>query len=214
MSARIHRRNKLNVAWRRDLCAVGIALVGVVGMSAAPAAAAPGGECCRQLVVNGGFQRGAGDLPFAWTPDPYRPTASLVWDRHIGHHGHRSVRISDVNPTDSRWDQDVAVRPNTEYRLDGWIRTEDVRPGTEPMQFGANLSVLNTKDVTFDHSEPVLFGTHDWTYVSMQFNTEAATQVTVAARLGFFSGTASGTAWFDDIRLRPASCPTIPGHHS
>ena len=35
------------------------------------------------------------------------------------------------------------------------------------------------------------------------FNSESNVQVTVAARLGFYSGTTAGTAWFDDIKLTP-----------
>ena len=37
------------------------------------------------------------------------------------------------------------------------------------------------------------------------FNTGAESQVTVAARLGFYSGTTTGIAWFDDLRLEKLS---------
>jgi len=46
-----------------------------------------------------------------------------------------------------------------------------------------------------------LWGTNDWTYVSIQFNTGDSETITVAARLGYWSGTTTGTAWFDDVEL-------------
>ncbi|HVO23536.1 MAG TPA: DUF1566 domain-containing protein, partial [Candidatus Margulisiibacteriota bacterium] len=46
-----------------------------------------------------------------------------------------------------------------------------------------------------------LFDTNDWRLLSLTFNSGVANQVVVCARLGFFSGTTTGTAWFDDLRL-------------
>jgi len=63
---------------------------------------------------------------------------------------------------------------------------------------GANLGLFGT----WDHT-PGLFGSNDWTFVSMEFNSGSnTTEVTVACRLGYWSGTATGTVWCDDIELR------------
>jgi hypothetical protein len=48
-----------------------------------------------------------------------------------------------------------------------------------------------------------LIGTHDWTYVSAVTDSGDAQYLLVAARLGYWSGTTSGTAWFDDLSLIP-----------
>lgn len=57
---------------------------------------------------------------------------------------------------------------------------------------------------------PGVFGTTDWTFVSVIFNSGPQTRLTLAARLGYWSGTATGTAWFDDLRLTRLSQGPIP----
>lgn len=156
------------------------------------------------LIVNGGFEEGALD-PTGWRPDAYLPaSAAFAWDSAQAYEGRRSVKISAPTANDARWLQTVAVEPNTNYLLSGWIRTEGVTDTLELVNAGANLCLYGT----FDRSEGV-FGTKDWTYVSMVFNSGSRTQVEVGARLGFWAGTATGTAWFDDLRLTPI-LPTAP----
>jgi hypothetical protein len=46
-----------------------------------------------------------------------------------------------------------------------------------------------------------MLGTHDWTYVYVDFTTKDETYVQVAASLGNKKGRVIGTAWFDDIRF-------------
>jgi hypothetical protein len=105
---------------------------------------------------------------------------------------------------DARWIQNVPVEPNTRYYLSAWIKTEDVAHSPQSVDVGANISLLGT----WNHS-PGLLGTQDWTRTGFFFNSESNTQVTVAARLGFWSGITTGTAWFDDVRLA-AVVPTDP----
>jgi len=42
----------------------------------------------------------------------------------------------------------------------------------------------------------------------MMFNTGSSTEVTVAGRLGYWSGTTTGVAWFDDLQLELLHIPT------
>jgi hypothetical protein len=58
----------------------------------------------------------------------------------------------------------------------------------------------------YEYSTP-LFGTNDWTYVTLEFNTGARTEVSIAARAGMYSGTNTGIAWFDDLKLELLSTP-------
>jgi hypothetical protein len=64
---------------------------------------------------------------------------------------------------------------------------------------GANLSLSGS----WEEHTPGLVGTNDWTYVQLYFNSGNRTEVTVACRLGYMSGTALGTMWCDDIELWP-----------
>lgn len=136
--------------------------------------------------------------PRDWRRDVFRPWSELTWDDEHAYAGRYSIKISSPVPNDVRWIQTVTVEPNTRYELSGYIRTEDVATSAEPVSAGANLSIMGG----FVYTEPVL-GTRDWTYRSLTFDSGAATEVTIAARVGFFSGTSTGTAWFDNLRLRP-----------
>jgi hypothetical protein len=155
------------------------------------------------LLLNGDFESGAG-TPSSWTSDAWTPSFStFLWDSTQAHSGARSVKITNTTSNDARWLQTVAVNPNTDYRLSGWIKTSNVSHSVESVDAGANLCLYGT----YTYSTP-LFGTNNWTQVSLSFNSGSNTQVTIGARLGYWSGTATGTAWFDDLALELVSTPT------
>ena len=155
------------------------------------------------VLLNGDFENGD-YLPTNWFPDSWASGAAFVWDNTQPHQGSKSVRISLATPNDARWIQSVTVQPNTEYRLSGWIKTENVAHSSGPVDAGANLSVYDT----WDHTTG-LIGTNGWTNVSMTLNTGSSSQIIVAARLGYWSGTTTGTAWFDELRLEPVNPPPL-----
>jgi hypothetical protein len=150
---------------------------------------------------NGSFEEGVYSptgSPSDWLADSWASGATFTWDDTQSYQGSKSVRISLETPNDARWIQTVAVLPNTDYWLSGWVRTENVAHTSESVDAGANLSVYGT----YTHT-PGLIGTHEWTSVSVTFSTGSSSQVVIAARLGYWNGTTTGTAWFDDVRLEP-----------
>lgn len=171
-------------------------------LTASPVHAAPYQPESVSLLLNGGFEEGyfspAGS-PDHWSRDVFNQSDELLWDDTQAFEGGRSVKIKAGAPTDAHWVQTVPIQPNTNYRVSGWIKTENVGHTVETVDMGATLSILGTWD---EHSNALL-GTNDWTYVSFAFNSRQRTEVTVAARLGFWSGTTTGTAWFDDLELAP-----------
>jgi len=161
------------------------------------------------LIVNSGFEDGSyapTNHPTGWSTDAWQNTSTFRWDNSISHSGTNSVKIISSTPNDARWIQTVSVTPNTDYILSGWIKTQNVaKDPTAALDIGANLCLLgNLQDPLWDHS-PDLKGTNDWTYVTFHFNSGNRSSVIVAARLGYWSATATGTAWFDDITLTPSS---------
>jgi hypothetical protein len=154
------------------------------------------------LLINGSFEDGtyAPDAsPDGWTQDAWNwSRVAFLWDDTQAHTGNRSIRITHNDLNDSRWIQTVPVQPNTDYHLSGWIKTENVAHANELVDAGANLSVFGTFTYIGE-----LFGTNDWTYVSLVFNSGDNANVTIAARLGYWAGTTTGTVWFDDLRLEP-----------
>lgn len=163
-----------------------------------PAASAVSGQIRPNLLDDSGFeQRAPGQaLPARWTADSWLPTDGFGWDDSVSHGGRRSVRIASSAPNDARWVQEVAVQPHALYRLSGWVRTVDVAHTAELVDAGANLSLLGEWD-----RSGAMYGTQDWTYTSLTIDSGDRTTLTVAARLGFWAGTTTGTAWFDDLSL-------------
>lgn len=151
------------------------------------------------LLTNPRFEQGTID-PSGWERDFFRPVSELTWDDTVSRSGTRSIAIHSPTPNDARWVQTVTVKPHTVYELSGWIKTEGVEHSPEVVDAGANLTVMGT----WDRSE-ALFGTNDWTFRRLRFNSGESTAVTVGARLGFSAGTTAGSAWFDDLRLAPVT---------
>ena len=164
------------------------------------------GAVTANLLQNGSAESGAYS-PTA-SPEGWVRTGSadLSWAKPQAHGGRRSLRITSSSPTDSAWTQTLQVAPNTVYRLTGWVKTAAVAHSTEPVDAGANLSVIGT----WDHTSAVI-GTHNWTFVSMLVRSAADGVLTIGARLGYWAGTTTGTAWFDDVQLATV-LPTPTAH--
>lgn len=165
------------------------------------------------LISNGSFESGT-SLPTSWQKDAWNSSYStFTWDSAQKYLGTKSVKIANNTADDARWIQTVTVQANTDYRLSGWIKTSNVAHSSDPVDAGANISLYGT----YTYSTP-LFGTNDWTYVSFNFNSGSSTSVVIACRLGYWSGTNTGTAWFDDIQLQELNTPTTaiqnPGFES
>jgi hypothetical protein len=164
---------------------------GVQSESGASVGASPT-VCPDQLLQNGDFEF-SGATPANWNASLWAPSAQLSSDNTTRHFGYSSARITAATPNDAWWWQEVMVQPNTFYLLTGWIKTENVSGGV-----GANLSLIGT----WTHTQGLL-GTNDWTHVSIWFNSGPSTRITIGARLGYWAGTSTGTAWFDDLRMTP-----------
>lgn len=161
----------------------------------------PATAAALNLIRNGSFEEGTFaplNTPDGWQRDLFEPSGVLTWDDTQAHAGGRSVKIEATALNDARWIQPVAVQPHTLYQLSGWIKTVNVTHSLQAVDAGANLALMGEWTRT-----TALIGTNDWSYVSLLFNTGARTEVTIAARLGFWSGTTTGTAWFDDLQLTP-----------
>jgi hypothetical protein len=158
-------------------------------------------EAPLNLLLNGNFEEGAYspiESPPYWAWDAWQPSAIFTWDNTQALTGDKSVKIDAPTPNDARWIQTVDIEPNTWYFLSGWIKTDNVGHSSEPVDAGANLSLYGT----WERSAGV-FGTQGWTRNSILFNSGDDIQVTVGARLGYWAGTTTGTAWFDDLQLTP-----------
>jgi hypothetical protein len=185
---------------RSEMLSLVLGIVCVFGLTTTNAELNPS-EVAPNLLSNGSFEEGDYspiESPPYWTWDAWQPTAIFAWDDTEAITGSKSVKIDAPTPNDARWIQTVNVEPNTWYFLSGWIKTDNVGHTSESVDAGANLSRFGT----WERSAGV-FGSEDWTRNSLLFNSGDDEQVIIGARLGYWAGTTTGAAWFDDIRLTP-----------
>ncbi len=145
------------------------------------------------LLTNGDFETdGTGQTPSGWVEEAFQPGSEYAMNAKKTHGGKAALMINSPQENDVRMIQSIPVKPNTYYRLSGYIATENLpKPA-------ANLCVVAAD---FYHS-PLLSGTTDWTYVEFNFRTHAKqNEVKIGARLGMWGNTVTGTAYFDDLSL-------------
>ena len=163
------------------------------------------------LLINGGFEEGAYGAsanPTGWFKEAFNgATANFTWDNTVAHSGSKSVKINLAELNDARWVQFVNLQPNTDYEFSGWIKTQGVPFMNQRIDPGANLSTSGAFQLPASQG---VFGVSDWTFVSFNFNSANWTGLSFFARIGYYSGTAVGTAWFDDLQLVPITRSVDP----
>ena len=163
-------------------------------------------ESSGNLISNPSFEEQSDGRPAGWRTSTHSGRGQLTL-ADIGRTGARSAKISSEPGGDISWAVRVPVKPRTEYKLTGWIKTEKVQ------KLGrANGALLNVHEL----QDPVrggtkaLSGDNDWTQVQLNFNSGQMREVTINCLFGGW-GRATGTAWFDDIELTPAVGSELAG---
>lgn len=157
------------------------------------------------LLSNPGFETTyqGSSTPIAWEFKVYSGSSSFNLDNQTYKSGSYSAFIYAMSPDHAKWVQRVMVEPFTEYRLSGWVRTENIENTVETYNRGANLSIERV-----DESAPVirgasspLLGNNDWTFLTFTFTTSSSNSLFVIAQIGTYGGMTQGKAWFDDLTL-------------
>jgi putative membrane-bound dehydrogenase-like protein len=158
------------------------------------------------LIPNSSFEELTDGRPNGWRTTTHSGRGELTV-ADVGRTGRRSVKISSEQGGDVSWAVRVPVKPRTDYRLTGWIKTEKAQ------KLGrANGAMFNIHEL----QDPVrggtkaLSGDNDWTQVQLNFNSGQMREVTINCLFGGW-GRATGTAWFDDVELTAAPGSELPG---
>jgi alpha-L-arabinofuranosidase len=159
--------------------------------NALPVSGAQSGDD-RNVVPNPSFEDMNGAVPAGWQIPRYRGGAELTVDA-VAHSGKQSIRISSAKGSGASWTAVVPVKPFSKYRLSGWIKTADV---TTVDGKGAQLAIQGMEAL---QTAP-LTGTRDWTRVELVIDTDANDGLRLNCALGD-RGNATGTAWYDDVRM-------------
>ncbi len=146
-----------------------------------------------QFVKNGSFEEMDGERPAGWRPRRWQRGEATFKVESPGRTGERCVLISSEAGADASWVTSVPVRPYSRYRLSGFIKTENVEPGS------GRGAMINVHGEQAWRTAP-LAGTRDWTEVDHEFDVGANDGLEITCLLGGW-GRSTGKAWFDDIEL-------------
>jgi tetratricopeptide (TPR) repeat protein len=168
-----------------------------------------------EKIVNGGFEDGI-VLPtnrfFGWTIGTTGQAAMSI--EYSGHNSAHSLQIifNAANKLDRvNVAQTIVVQPNTQYRLEYFVRTEKINSATPPV-----VIVLDTSDGNMLAASPAAsVGTNDWKNLSVDFKTKNSDAITMyVGRLPCSVGDICplfGTVWYDDFVLKRGGGPRSDG---
>ncbi len=147
------------------------------------------------LLPNASFEEVDGDAPKEWKRRRYGGQAEETVDKGVARTGKHSVKITSAGGADSSWFTDIKVKPNTEYQLTAWVKTDKVGGGGYGALLNAHELQNNPRVVT-----NALKKTNDWTKVEVTFNSQSRNILGINCLFGGW-GQAKGTAWWDDLSL-------------
>ncbi len=160
-----------------------------------------GGEAALPL-ENGGFEEAAAAaLPAGWTAQTGHGVQGVASsDDSVFHSGSRSLRIHNASPAAMTVvSAPIKLQVGQLYRLAGWIRTEGAFSDPTSRYPTAVPACLSMASFPLTNHSPTLGADSEWREIETLF---IATKSSDRVRLHLgLNGTATGSAWFDDIRL-------------
>ncbi|EDY19842.1 membrane-bound dehydrogenase domain protein [Chthoniobacter flavus Ellin428] len=144
------------------------------------------------LLPNPGFEKIAEDgLPEGWTRRDYgrKPgNANAEWAAVSGegkvHSGEHAVRVITRADADTSLHADVTVKPNTDYKLSGWVKAHGIHG---KVSINDNIGRAETDKITRES---------DWVEVETVFNSGQKTTASIN-----LLHVAKGDGYWDDVKL-------------
>ena len=137
---------------------------------------------------------------YAPRADTIKPGQSWSLDQSTFIKGGRSLKL--VNERENQKINAVQylpdLKPNTKYLLTFYIKTKDLEPYGRGG--GATVNVYDEKNRSFP--ENWFLGSMPWAKQGFEFTTGPATNEKNRSYIKLLINGASGTVWFDDVRLR------------
>lgn len=159
-------------------------------------------------IANGGFEeeiKGQGKDQFGWSATPVAQSQIGI-DPKVAHGGARSLRITFNAPSALNFanvSQLVVVEPGARYRLEFYIRTEDVKTASSLV---VNVVSGEKEARTLAASAPAPNDTHDWQQVALDFAAPSGVDgvVLLLSRQACPQGACPifGKIWYDDFNLQ------------
>jgi tetratricopeptide (TPR) repeat protein len=160
-------------------------------------------------ILDGGFENNLAHGPgavFGWQVQSNSQTQIGI-DAGQGHTGSRSLRVffqvrSHIDTINVS--QLVPVKPNTEYDLECYLKTERLESAETPV-----VVIANAADESWLAGSPAApSGNNNWQRISLSFKTTAKTEAVKVKMLRSSCPDSPvcpifGTVWYDDFDLKP-----------
>ncbi|MEA4927051.1 MAG: phospholipid carrier-dependent glycosyltransferase [Candidatus Limiplasma sp.] len=152
----------------------------------------------KKLLANGGFEQvSANGEADGWYTSAYRTQEGytrFTITQEKAHSGLYSAKITNANLNDARYLCTVTVRPESMYRVAGYILVEDMADTGN----GANFAL----EGLYAFSRCVYQTDGQWQYVEWYGETgENQTEIELGVRIGGYGAESQGTAYFDDLSV-------------
>ena len=148
------------------------------------------------LLPNPSFEEVTQATPREWEVRSYSGIAEHIVVADESRTGKRSLCITSTRGADTSFFTEVKVKPNTEYRLTGWVKTARL--------LGARGAQMNAHEVQKQprgsRTNALNRTTPEWRRVEATFNSLNRDELTINCLFGGW-GKATGTAWWDDVAL-------------
>jgi hypothetical protein len=135
------------------------------------------------------------------------PQAEIGLDERNRHGGVRSIRIAFKSPSTLAFtniSQLLVVEPDTQYRLEYYVRVQDLKSGGTPL-----VQVLDGADETkmLAASQSLPNGTRDWQVETIEFKTPPQSEAVIVRVSRATCGADTvcpifGLVWYDDFNLQ------------
>ena len=173
----------------------------------------PASDDPKNMVFNGEFETFPLNLGFDWRWGKLDYLA-IDFSAPDAHRGAHCLRLDFTGSRNQEFEpvyQVVPVSPNHTYRLEAYVRSEDITSDTGPV-----LRVSDTQSAGFaDAVTETTVGTTPWHPVRVDFTTGPKTQ---AARLSVwrprgrtFPTEISGSFWLDEVSIKCLDCDSTAG---
>ena len=161
------------------------------------------------LMFNGEFERAPLNSGFDWRTG-YTTYLAVDYSAPLAYHGKHSLRIDFTVSRNDQYEpvyQIVPVLPRQTYRLEAYVRTQEITSDTGPGLLVRDITPGGFPDAASGTS----VGTTPWHLVRASFTTGPRTQAVQVTfwrpRSRVFPTEIVGTAWLDTVSLRPEDSP-------
>ncbi len=130
--------------------------------------------CFAQVVFEEHFETGT-TAPDGWNTRVWGGNGEFKFP--VSGRSGQGVQINSTDGGDLSWFKEIEVTPFAQYKLSGWVKTNDVQ-----IDNGAG-ALLNIHGIDGARTE-ALVGTNDWKYLETTFNAGERTQIMINCLLG------------------------------